>query len=81
MKRYEAEKPLLARRKREYERFLGRFGSSAAKVEAGRFRKRHPLDCGRPGCLLCHSEKVFKRRSVHQRRADEAFQSELKDLG
>ena len=28
-------------------------------LPAGWLRKRHPLACGRPGCQLCHWDKIF----------------------
>jgi hypothetical protein len=31
--------------------------------ESGRLRKRHPFDCGKTRCYLCHSEKqVYNKR-------------------
>lgn len=52
---------------------------SEADCPKGRFRKRHPLDCGRANCKLCHGEKIFGKRSVKRQRADEAFASDLQD--
>jgi hypothetical protein len=46
----------------------------------GRFRKRHPLDCGRAKCKLCHGEKLYGKRSVKGQRADQAFASQLQEL-
>jgi hypothetical protein len=28
-------------------------------LQAGRFRKKKALDCGKARCLLCHYEKIF----------------------
>jgi hypothetical protein len=36
-------------------------------LQAGRFRKKDAFDCGHPGCLLCHGEKVLRRPSVKDR--------------
>jgi hypothetical protein len=58
-----------------------RFVSGGAPIESdvseNRFRKRHPFDCGRTRCQVCHSEKVHGRKSVTDRRSDEAFANEL----
>lgn len=32
------------------------------EVHDSRYAKRHPFDCGRPGCLWCHSEKELEHR-------------------
>ena len=34
-----------------------------------RFAKRHALDCGNPRCLVCHSEKVFRKPTIQERKA------------
>lgn len=33
-----------------------------------RFAKRHALDCGNPECLVCHSEKVFRKPTVQEKK-------------
>ena len=30
--------------------------------------KHHALDCGNPECLLCHSEKVFRKLTLQERK-------------
>lgn len=37
----------------------------------GRWRKRHPLDCGCPRCVYCHSEKVFGKPRRYDLLAEE----------
>lgn len=32
-----------------------------------RVAKKHPLDCGKTKCLVCHAEKVLKRPPVRYR--------------
>lgn len=83
MKRYHQDLALIAKRGKEYRRFLNRTGASceADKVEPGRFRKRHPLDCGRTQCGLCHSEKRFNRPSHSDRREALRACEELKLAG
>jgi hypothetical protein len=33
-----------------------------------RYAKRHSLDCGNPKCLVCHSEKVFGKPTLQERK-------------
>lgn len=76
MRRYALEILLLRRLLRQWKAY----NSEAYPVERGRFRKRKPLDCGRARCGCCHAEKVYRRRSVHQRRADRAFRNAVREL-
>lgn len=41
-----------------------------------RFAKRHALDCGNPKCLVCHSEKVFRKPTMQERKFIEGHQDE-----
>lgn len=43
------------------------------EVELGRWRKRHPYDCGRTRCGTCHGDKAYgrKRRGEKKRAAIE----------
>lgn len=41
-----------------------------------RFAKNHALDCGNPKCLVCHSEKVFGKPTLQERK----FNQGIKDL-
>lgn len=34
-----------------------------------RFAKHHALDCGNPRCLVCHSEKVFRKPTIQERKS------------
>jgi hypothetical protein len=31
-------------------------------------RKKHPLDCGQPGCATCHSDKIDGHEPTRQER-------------
>lgn len=33
-----------------------------------RFAKQHALDCGNPECIVCHSEKVFGKPTLQERK-------------
>lgn len=37
-----------------------------------RFAKRHALDCGNPACLVCHSDKVFRKPSLQEQKFNES---------
>ena len=39
--------------------------------EPHKFAKQHALDCGNPKCLLCHSEKVFGKKTIKERRIEQ----------
>jgi len=76
LKRYAEDAPILQRRAKEHVRWFG----TRAVLEKGRYRKRHPLDCGRARCQLCHGEKIHRRASIKERRAAEALKAELAEF-
>lgn len=41
-----------------------------------RFAKRHALDCGNPECLVCHSDKVFRKPTLQEKKFNEAHKGE-----
>lgn len=41
-----------------------------------RFAKSHALDCGNPKCLVCHSEKVFGKPTLQERKFVEGHKDE-----
>lgn len=43
--------------------------------EPHRLAKHHALDCGNPRCLLCHSEKVFGHKTIHEQRFDQELEN------
>lgn len=42
-------------------------------------RKKHPLDCGQPGCPLCHSDKLDGRESTKQEKSADLKLQEQSD--
>ena len=48
--------------------------------QLGRYRKRHPLDCGHSRCRLCHFDKLMGYRHEQQIRADASFEEQLGEL-
>jgi len=67
MRRFHQEVPLMRARARFAERHVY---YEAPPPGLGRWRKRHPLDCGRR-CCLCHFDKLVlpKRRGARKREA------------
>lgn len=43
----------------------------------GRFRKRHPCDCGKAKCMICHSEKILKIKTHKDKISDKNFKEQL----
>lgn len=41
-----------------------------------RFAKRHALDCGNPECLVCHSEKVFRKPTLQEQKFIESIKKQ-----
>ena len=37
-----------------------------------RLAKHHALDCGNPECLVCHSDKVFRKPTIQEKKFIEA---------
>lgn len=44
-----------------------------------RFAKHHALDCGNPECLVCHSEKIFRKPTLQERKFVEAHKGTHND--
>jgi len=41
-----------------------------------RFAKNHALDCGNPKCLVCHSEKVFGKPTLQEKKFIESMKKQ-----
>jgi hypothetical protein len=41
-----------------------------------RLAKHHALDCGNPECLVCHSEKIFHKPSLQEKKFIEGHKGE-----
>ena len=44
-----------------------------------RLAKHHALDCGNPECLVCHSEKVFRKPTLQEKKFNEAHKGTQTD--
>lgn len=86
MKRYSEDQNII---KREHDRRLAMYyrcrqGSNPMPpnkfdLQKGRYRKKDAFDCGNPGCVMCHYEKVLKIKSHNQKKSDISFREQLKD--
>lgn len=46
--------------------------AAGVSVEANhKLAKMHALDCGNPKCLVCHSDKVFRKPTLQEKRFDQ----------
>lgn len=52
------------------------FGLTHLLKQPHRLAKHHALDCGNPECLVCHSDKVFGKPTLQERK----FNQGNKDL-
>lgn len=51
-------------------------GTTHTHNQPHRYAKHHALDCGNPKCLVCHSEKVFNKPTLQDRKFIEAHKGE-----
>jgi hypothetical protein len=69
MKRYHEERARIRSEHRFHLRYVHHWPKEPVdcecELQAGRFRKKKALDCGKTACLLCHYEKIFRLAS-HQ---------------
>ena len=52
------------------------FGMTHLLKQPHRLAKHHALDCGNPKCQVCHSEKVFNKPTLQDRKFIEAHKGE-----
>lgn len=52
------------------------FGMNHVLKQPHRLAKHHALDCGNPECLVCHSDKVFHKPTLQERKFIEAHKGE-----
>ena len=44
-----------------------------------RYAKHHALDCGNTECLVCHSEKVFSKPTLQEKRFEQSCKTDNLD--
>lgn len=52
------------------------FGMTHLLKQPHRLAKHHALDCGNPKCLVCHSEKVFNKPTLQERKFNQGDKGE-----
>jgi len=52
------------------------FGMTHLLKQPHRLAKHHALDCGNPKCQVCHSEKIFNKPTLQDRKFIEAHKGE-----
>jgi hypothetical protein len=52
------------------------FGLNHLLKQPHRLAKHHALDCGNPKCQVCHSEKIFNKPTLQDRKFIEAHKGE-----
>ena len=55
------------------------FGMKHILKQPHRLAKHHALDCGNPECLVCHSEKVFRKPTLQEKKFIEAHKGNQTD--
>lgn len=55
------------------------FGMNHILKQPHRLAKHHALDCGNPECLVCHSDKVFRKPTLQEKKFNEAHKGNLLD--
>jgi predicted metalloprotease len=87
MKRWHEDKNAMKRQKKIWSEVHDYWNKNSEKIEneknfdsLGMFRKKHAMDCGKPGCLLCHFDKIFKIKSKKDIIADLKTKEELGDI-
>jgi hypothetical protein len=83
MYRYWSDKQRIRRehhfRLRYVHRWLREPVDCACELQAGRFRKKKALDCGKARCLLCSYDKIFGIRSYQDKVRDLRYRDSVRD--
>ncbi|MEW6211279.1 MAG: hypothetical protein AB1631_23135 [Acidobacteriota bacterium] len=83
MKRYHQERERTRREHRFHLRWVHNWPERpvdcVCELQAGRFRKKKALDCGRSRCLVCHFDKVLGIPSHKDRIRRLRFKDSLDD--
>ncbi len=71
---------MLKRQRQHRKLHQGHTADSSTRGALGRFRKKDPFDCGKPGCQLCHFDKIHGLKGPKELKADAAFAHDLNEL-
>jgi len=55
------------------------FGLNHLLKQPHRLAKHHALDCGNPKCQVCHSEKIFNKPTLQEKRFDQSCKTDNLD--
>ena len=55
------------------------FGMNHIFKQPHRLAKHHALDCGNPQCFVCHSDKIFHKRTLQEKKFLESYKQTIKD--
>jgi hypothetical protein len=55
------------------------FGLTHLLKQPHRLAKHHALDCGNPKCQACHSEKIFNKPTLQEKRFDQSCKTDNLD--
>ena len=73
MKRYHEESAVMNRRMKVALQYIG---ADCKYVIPGRMRKKHPLNCGKPGCPTCKGHKLFGHQETRREKMSRLAMSE-----
>ncbi len=76
LNRHDLDQKFVERRIKAVERI---YGAERVSKKAGRYRKQHPMDCGNPRCMICHSTKILDQKTHKQAVEDLRFKQQLDD--
>lgn len=57
-------------------RIANTFGMNHILKQPHRLAKHHALDCGNSECLVCHSEKVFRKPTLQEKKFMQGYKDE-----
>lgn len=84
MKRYQEDLPRILRKHRMHLRRNHNWPvepvTCICDLQAGRFRKSHPLSCNNAHCFVCHSEKLMGIPTKQDRIRSDRIDEQLAEL-
>lgn len=84
MRRYHSQGDLKTRgrRRKAYHVFRGNYPRpfDIGEGRKNNWNKRHPLDCGKTDCLVCHGDKLIGTPDRSEERADVSLREQVREL-
>lgn len=47
--------------------------------QKGRYRKKDAYDCGKPGCKMCHGDKIWDQKTIKDEKSEFVFKEQLRE--